>query len=258
VVDVAHRRERAVSSGGIALSPVGVAVAAMTVPMLVLVPWAARPAPRRVRCVLAQRGARAADRHGRAPLRAVLLVGTGALAAVLWPPCLLAVGAWMVLAPWWRRRQARRRRDEAVVRGLPDTVDLLALAIGAGHTPRQGVSALARAAPWPFDAAFAEVDGRTARGERLVDALGSLQQLGAAVQPLSLALLGVERHGTALGSTLEQLRVEARRQRRLQAETAARKLPVRLSFPLVCCVLPAFVLLTLAPLLAGALSSLRL
>ena len=71
-------------------------------------------------------------------------------------------------------------------------------------------------------------------------------------------LVALERHGVAIGATLEQLSVEARRERRLQAETAARKLPVRLSFPLVCCVLPAFALLTLAPLLAGALTSLRL
>ena len=37
----------------------------------------------------------------------------------------------------------------------------------------------------------------------------------------------------------------------------ARKLPVRLSFPLVCCILPAFGLLTVAPLIAGALGSLH-
>ncbi len=145
------------------------------------------------------------------------------------------------------------------MRHLPDTVDLLALAIGAGQTTRQAVATLARAAPPPFAAAFAEVDRRAGRGERLVDALEALPaQLGSAVQPVASVLVALERHGVAIGATLEQLSVEARRERRLQAETAARKLPVRLSFPLVCCVLPAFALLTLAPLLAGALTSLRL
>jgi hypothetical protein len=33
---------------------------------------------------------------------------------------------------------------------------------------------------------------------------------------------------------------------------------VKLLFPLVCCVLPAFGLLTLAPLIAGAVAALRL
>ena len=50
---------------------------------------------------------------------------------------------------------------------------------------------------------------------------------------------------------------EARQHRRRGAEAAARELPVRLSFPLVLCTLPAFVLVAIVPLLVGALSSLR-
>jgi tight adherence protein C len=194
--------------------------------------------------------------------RAVAMVGVGGaalLAIVAWPPAVVSVVAWAVLAPGLRRRRADRRHQREVARHLPDTVDLLALAIGAGQTTRQAVGTLAGAAPTPFADAFAEVDRRAGRGERLLDALDALPaRLGPAVQPMASVLVALERHGVAIGATLEQLSVEARRERRLQAETAARKLPVRLSFPLVCCVLPAFALLTLAPLLAGALTSLRL
>ena len=45
---------------------------------------------------------------------------------------------------------------------------------------------------------------------------------------------------------------------RTVAEEAARRIPVKLLFPLVGCTLPAFALLTVAPLVAGALRSLRL
>jgi tight adherence protein C len=193
--------------------------------------------------------------------RAVARLGAAAaalLAIALWPPAVAGVLAWVVLAPGLRLRRARRRHHREAVRHLPDTVDLLALAIGAGQTTRQAVATLAHSAPAPFAFAFAEVDRRAGRGERLVDALDALPaHLGAVVQPVASVLGALERHGVAIGATLEQLSVEARRERRLQAETAARKLPVRLSFPLVCCVLPAFALLTLAPLLAGALTSLR-
>jgi tight adherence protein C len=121
------------------------------------------------------------------------------------------------------------------------------------------VAVLARAAPEPLGPAFAEVDRRARRGEPLVQALMALtRRLGPPVQPVVAVLTSAERDGIAIGPTLDQLSFEARRRRRLAAETAARKLPVRLSFPLVACVLPAFALLTLAPLLAGALSSLRL
>ena len=51
--------------------------------------------------------------------------------------------------------------------------------------------------------------------------------------------------------------VEARAERRRQAEIAARRVPVRLLGPLVVCVLPAFVLVALVPTLVGTLDSLR-
>ena len=44
--------------------------------------------------------------------------------------------------------------------------------------------------------------------------------------------------------------------RRREAEERARRLPVQLLFPLVVCVLPAFGLLAVVPLLAGSLPAL--
>ena len=48
------------------------------------------------------------------------------------------------------------------------------------------------------------------------------------------------------------------RERRRQAQVDASKLPIKLAFPLVACVLPSFVALTIVPILIGALSSLTL
>jgi tight adherence protein C len=247
-----------------------VALGAVLVVALVLHP--ARPPSPRIRRLLRNappqapsgstpgRRADGPDRRLGAPAIARLGAAAATLLAIAaWPPAVAGVLAWVVLAPVVRQRRAWRRDHREVVRHLPDTVDLLALAIGAGQTTRQAVATLAHSAPAPFAVAFAEVERRAGRGERLVDALDALPaHLGPAVQPVASVLVALERHGVSIGATLEQLSVEARRERRLQAETAARKLPVRLSFPLVCCVLPAFALLTLAPLLAGALTSLRL
>jgi tight adherence protein C len=57
---------------------------------------------------------------------------------------------------------------------------------------------------------------------------------------------------------LTVLAAEVRAERRRRAEAAARRVPVKLLFPLVLCVLPAFGLLTVVPLLAGAATSLHL
>jgi len=139
----------------------------------------------------------------------------------------LVIG-WWCAAPRLRAWRAGRRASGAVARALPDVIDLLVLLVGSGQTVP------------------------------LADALATLPaRFGFALRPLTNALVATERYGVALGPTLEQLATEARRERRRLAETAARKLPVRLSFPLVCCILPAFGLLTVAPLIAGALGSLH-
>ena len=49
---------------------------------------------------------------------------------------------------------------------------------------------------------------------------------------------------------------EAHRRRRVRAQEAARRVPVLMLFPLVFCVLPAFCLLTVVPLLVGTISDL--
>jgi Flp pilus assembly protein TadB len=173
--------------------------------------------------------------------------------ALAWPPLTaLAAAAWFGRRRWVRAR-AVRRRQHAIAVALPDVIDLLVVAIGAGLTPTLAVRHLATLAPAPFAAAFADVDRRVERGRRLADGLDALpEHLGVAVHPLIAAIGGAERYGAPLAPALELLAHDARRERRRRAEEAARTLPVKLCFPLVCCVLPAFVLLTIAPLVAGA------
>jgi tight adherence protein C len=79
-----------------------------------------------------------------------------------------------------------------------------------------------------------------------------LDELRAAAAALEAA----ERWGAppaeALAARAEALRTRAR----LDAEAAAGRAAVRLAFPLVLCFLPAFVLLTVVPTVAGALRAL--
>ena len=94
-------------------------------------------------------------------------------------------------------------------------------------------------------------------GVSTAEVLSELQaRVGSPIRPLCSALLGSERYGLPLTATLEALSVEARLARQRDAELRSRRLPVLLIFPLVVCVLPAFALLTVVPLLGGGLSSL--
>jgi tight adherence protein C len=186
-------------------------------------------------------------------------VVTGFVVALVWLPLALVAAGGAMIGPRLARRRAERRHRLAVQRQLPDVVDLLVVAIAAGLTPALAIEHLALLAPEPFSTAFAEIERRMRRGQRLADALDALpEQLGEPLRPLAHTLASTERYGTPVGPALELLAHDARRDRRRLAEEAARTVPVKLCFPLVGCTLPAFVLLTIAPLVAGALRSLRL
>lgn len=162
-------------------------------------------------------------------------------------------GAFVALAA-----RTQHRRHRAVMRQFPDIIDALVLSVRAGCTPLQAIETLAPMVSSPFDAALQAVLQHVTRGARFADALGELtDHLGSTAQPLADALALCDRYGTPLAPMLDRLADEARAQRRRHAEAAARQLPVRLTFPLVGCTLPSFVLLTIVPLMVGTLSSLQ-
>jgi tight adherence protein C len=138
-------------------------------------------------------------------------------------------------------------------------IDLFALAAGSGLNLRLALSAVASRSPPAWVEALRDAEAGVDRGIGVADALDRLPgAVGDHAHPLVSVLVSSERYGTALLPALERLAVEARFDRRRRAEEAARRVPVKLLFPLVLCILPAFGALTVAPLLAGALGSLRL
>ena len=181
-----------------------------------------------------------------------------ALAALTIGPLLVAiVGLAIVLVRRLAPIRAIRRRRHDIERELPDTMDLLVLSVRAGLTPFQAVRELAASSEPVVGDAFAEVVRRTERGQPFADALAALpQRLGPSAAALADVIATSDRHGLALGPVLDQLTIEIRAARRRLDQAAARKLPVRLSFPLVTCTLPSFVLLAIAPAVIAALSSL--
>jgi Flp pilus assembly protein TadB len=250
--------------------------------------WRHRPAPARVRDLTAPAVGGSATRRARSPIAAALgplverlgalvlrrlrrpadaatarRLGTALAAAactlLVLAPAAPAVGLVAWVLPAARRRRHHRRHLAAVARDLPDVVDLLVLAVGAGLTVRLAVAAVARRSPGPLGAELARAGHDADLGRRLADALDDIPgRAGEATRPLVAALIASERYGAPLGAGLERLAHEVRADRRRRAEEAARKVPVKLLFPLVSCTLPAFGLLTVAPLIASAVRSLRL
>lgn len=195
------------------------------------------------------------------PGKAVLIAAT---ALLLWqaPPLGLAVAIAAAVRPRTQRARRARQAQAAVEADLPEAVDLLRMCVGAGLTVPLAIAAVSRRADGPVARALGQAAGNAAaRGTRLADELDGLAQphnLGEPVRGLTSVLVGSDRYGHAIGPALERLAAECRADERRRAEARARRVPVLLLFPLVTCILPAFALLTVAPLVAGAFRALRL
>ena len=254
----------------------GVSLAALGAALLVL--WVLDAA-----CSLsgpARRRLRGADRSGRDRSRVFAavgrrlsggavepadeaLVGVGGLVCVGAAVSLGSVGGMLALlatvaAVAGRRRARRRDRVLRIDRNLPEVIDLLGLVVGAG---RPTVSALADICPRvaePFRSELAAVVKRTTAGEPFVEAVRRLREsLGPSVSSVVYAVTAAEVDGAPLQPALERAADEAHRRRRVRAEEEARRVPVLMLFPLVFCILPAFCLLTVVPLLVGTVADLR-
>ncbi len=194
-------------------------------------------------------GAEIGNDQWRIGAAAVVGLVVALVAPVLAVP--VAVAVWTV--PHLRARARRRRRDRDLVDDAPAVVELFRLAAAAGLSVHLAVGAVTARTQGLISEALADVVGREAMGEPLADALDRFGRLGSPVRPLAASLVAAERYGAPLGPALERVALDARLLRRRHTEEAARRLPVLLLFPLVVCILPAFGLLTVVPLVVASL-----
>jgi pilus assembly protein TadC len=155
--------------------------------------------------------------------------------------------------------RAARRRRRAVEDGIPQLLDLLAASSSGGLSAQLALHRSVEALGGPL----AEELGSTLRevelGERWRDALGSAaDRIGSHdLRRAVSTLVRSETLGTSLAEATRELAATVRETRRLATTERARTAPVKMLFPLVFLVLPAFLLLTVVPVLLTTLESIR-
>jgi Flp pilus assembly protein TadB len=166
-----------------------------------------------------------------------------------------AVTVWVVLgrgeSPEVVRRRAQLQQD------LPLGVDLLGSCLEAGAAPVGALEAVGRAVGGPVGEEFLALHHRLAIGVDPVQAWASVAlhpQLG----PLGRAVGRAHDSGASVGRAVHQLSEELREGLQAEVEARARSIEVKASAPLGVCLLPAFVLLGVVPLVAGVFGSMQL
>jgi Flp pilus assembly protein TadB len=146
-----------------------------------------------------------------------------------------------------------RRRRARLEASLPHVVDLMSTCLAAGTSPSGALAQLALVVDPPMREELAAYATRLALGADPVavwNAMSSHPQLGA----LGRALKRSAETGGSVADSLERLGTELRAERRAAVEARARTIEVKASMPLGVCLLPAFVLLGVVPMVAGSFS----
>lgn len=183
---------------------------------------------------------------------AVALLAPGSLVLLGMPLAIVAFRVpELVLA-----RSARRRRL-AASREVPLFLDLLAVTTSAGLPPQFAVRIAAEPLHGPLGDELRGAVGRVDLGRRWRDEMAAsanrlaLSDLGRAIG----LLLRTQRLGTSLADEMSRLAADVREGARMRAIERARTAPVKMLFPLVFLILPAFLLLTVVPVLLTTVRS---
>jgi tight adherence protein C len=164
---------------------------------------------------------------------------------------LIIWGAGHLLCMMWLRRRARLRMF-AVQTALPDSLDLMVVCLEAGLGLSATISRVGEersAMNDPLGEEFSRVARELREGRPRDEALRALGERNG-VEDLK-ALVGLivqsDRLGASMAKTLRSHADVLRVKRRQRAEEAARKLPIKILFPLAFCILPALFVVAVGP-----------
>ena len=145
-----------------------------------------------------------------------------------------------------------KSRQLELLHGFPDALDLLRLCVQAGlglDAAIERVGREMRHARPVLSEEFALTGLALRAGSSRAEALRNLsQRVGLKdIDALVAMLIQADRYGTSVSESLAVHADALRTQRRLRAEEAAAKLPVKLLIPLIFCVFPSLLTVLLGP-----------
>ncbi|MER7558293.1 type II secretion system F family protein [Nocardioides sp. NPDC126508] len=182
---------------------------------------------------------------------AVYVFVGGTVGAVLAAPA--GIVCWLVIG---RVEPVEVRRErEAAKAELPALVRLLSAALSSGAAPAEALVVVAAALPGPAAARLLPAASRLHLGADPEKTWRTLVD-DPALAPLGRALARAQATGAPVATTVERLADDLTRNARAEVEDRARAVGVKAAVPLGICLLPAFLLLGVVPVVGGLLSNL--
>ena len=159
----------------------------------------------------------------------------------------LAVLVFILPDVWLSTRATNRDRE--IQRDLADVVDQILISVEAGASLDTAIRRVAGGADGPLQQEFARMIQDVGLGMARKDALMAMadRSMVSDLRELLISLAQSEDHGLSIGRILRVQASEIRERRRLYAEEEALKIPVKLVFPLVLCILPCLLAVIMGP-----------
>ncbi len=195
--------------------------------------------------VFALKGAAAAaGALGAGMLAATTAAGPGGL--LVW--VLLGAAAGFLLPDVWIARRAEARQAE-IRRTLPETLDLMAIAVQAGMGLEAAIELVAQRLPGPLGDELHRLLQEVQLGSSRREALQHLRERTEVgeLSAFALSLAQADALGSPLADVLQVQAAEIRMLRRQRAREQAAKVPVKLLFPLLLGIFPALGIVVVGP-----------
>lgn len=141
------------------------------------------------------------------------------------------------------------KRQDELRRGLADALDMLTVCVEAGQGFDAALLQVARSVKGPVSGEFARVLTEIQIGKARGEAFSSLSKRTNVpeVKTFVTALVQADRLGLPIGRVLREQAQQMRLIRRQRAEEQAQKVPVKILFPLMLCILPALFVVVIGP-----------
>ncbi len=160
------------------------------------------------------------------------------------------LGTW---APALIEKAGRARIAAEIDAALPDLADLMTLLVEAGIDLSRALRIAAGESKGALrerlNAAMAQIEVGVARQEALSNTAAASPS--GELKAFAGLFAEADRYGTPVAAALRAFADDARDKQLCRAREEAQKLPVKMLFPLVFMILPAFILLTVGPLVVS-------